>query len=65
MRHRLMMAILVVAAVGAAPRLAVASTCNIDTVIEGCDKAFPLTSLFSEPLRGWCYLFGLANCAAS
>ena len=65
MRHRLMMATLVVAAVGAAPRLATASTCSIDTVIEGCDKAFPLTSLFAEPLRGWCYLFGLANCAAS
>ena len=65
MRHRLMMAALVAAAIGAAPRMATASECNVDTVMEGCDKAFPLTSLFAEPFRGWCYLFGLANCAAS
>lgn len=65
MRHGLMMAALVAAAVGAAPRLATASECNVDAVIEGCDKAFPLTSLFAEPLRGWCYIFGVANCAAS
>jgi hypothetical protein len=60
-----MMAALVAAAIGAAPRMATASECNVDTVIDGCDKAIPLTSLLAEPLRGWCYLFGLANCAAS
>jgi hypothetical protein len=65
MRHRLIMAALIAAAVGSTPRLATATQCNIDTVIDGCDSAFPLTSLFAEPLRGWCYLFGLANCAAS
>jgi len=64
MRHRLMMAALVAAAIGAAPRMATASECNVDTVIDG-DKAFAPTSLFGEPFRGWCYLFGLANCALS
>jgi hypothetical protein len=65
MRHRLMLAALVMAAVGGAPRLATAAQCNADTVIEGCDKAFPSTTIFAEPLRGWCYLLGLANCALS
>lgn len=65
MRHTLMLAVLLIAAVGGAPRLATAEECNADTVIEGCDKAFPSKSLFAEPLRGWCYLLGLANCAVS
>ena len=65
MKHKLMMGALVAATVGAAPRMATASVCNVDTVIEGCDKAFPLTSIFAEPFRGWCYLLGVANCAAS
>ena len=64
MRHSLMLTALVIAAVGGAPRLAAAGDCA-DNVIEGCDKAFAPTSLFGEPFRGWCYLFGLANCALS
>lgn len=35
-----------------------------DQVILGCDTAFPPTSFFGTPFRGWCYLTGLATCAA-
>jgi hypothetical protein len=65
MRHRLTLVALVIAAVGGAPRLATAAQCTADTVIDGCDRAFPRTTIFAEPLRGWCYLLGLANCALS
>lgn len=34
-----------------------------DQVILGCDTAFPPTSFFGTPFRGWCYLTGLATCA--
>ena len=64
MRHKLLVAAIVGAAVFGAPRLVVAEECNVDTVVEHCNKAFPQTFL-SEPLRGWCYILGLANCAAS
>ena len=65
MRHKLMIAVLVATAVSASPRVAAADQCNVDAVIENCDRAIPMTSLLAEPLRGWCYLFGLGNCAAS
>lgn len=63
MRHTLLITALVAMAAGALPTSARADC--LDDVIAECDTAIPRSSLLGTPFRGWCYLSGWADCAAS
>lgn len=63
MKHTVLIAALVAMTAGALPASARADC--LDDVIAECDTAIPVSSLLGTPFRGWCYLSGLADCAAS
>jgi hypothetical protein len=64
MKQKLTIVALAATIIAAQPDVARAA-CTADQVIAGCDKAFPRESIFGSPLRGWCYLLGIGNCALS
>lgn len=63
MKHTLLLAATLAVASAAMPT-PVRAACNISKVIDQCDALFPPDVGWVTPMRGWCYLAGIAACGA-